>query len=109
VVFENRFPSLRANPPAHAIEGAELYPALPGQGVCEVIVYTPHHSSTLAAEPVEQIYKLARRREGRRVAFARSAGRLERKRALIEASALRLAFRQQFGNGEPRLFATARR
>ncbi|HUQ34083.1 MAG TPA: galactose-1-phosphate uridylyltransferase [Pyrinomonadaceae bacterium] len=58
VVFENRFPSLRSDPPAPAVEGSELYPVRPAEGVCEVIVYTPNHSSTLAAEPVEQIYKL---------------------------------------------------
>ena len=58
VVFENRFPSLRPDPPAPAVEGSELYPVRPGQGVCEVIIYTPRHSSTLADEPVEQIDKL---------------------------------------------------
>jgi UDPglucose--hexose-1-phosphate uridylyltransferase len=58
VVFENRFPSLRSDPPAPAVEGSELYPVRPAEGVCEVVVYTPHHSSTLATEPVEQIYKL---------------------------------------------------
>jgi UDPglucose--hexose-1-phosphate uridylyltransferase len=60
VVFENRFPSLRPDPPPVAVEATELYPARPAQGVCEVIVYTPNHSSTLAGEPVEQIYKLVR-------------------------------------------------
>ena len=60
VVFLNRFPSLRPDPPEPAVEGTELYPVRPGKGVCEVIVYTPHHSSTLADEPVEQIDKLVR-------------------------------------------------
>jgi len=59
-VFENRFPSLRPNPPAPAVEGTELYPVLPAQGVCEVVLYSPDHNSTLATEPVEQIYKLVR-------------------------------------------------
>jgi UDPglucose--hexose-1-phosphate uridylyltransferase len=58
VVFENRFPSLSPNPPAPAIEASELYPVRPAQGECEVVVYTPNHNSTLANEPVEQIYKL---------------------------------------------------
>ncbi|MBA3441402.1 MAG: galactose-1-phosphate uridylyltransferase [Pyrinomonadaceae bacterium] len=58
VVFENRFPSLRPVPPPPAIEGSELYPVRPAEGVCEVVVYTPNHTSTLAAEPVEQIHKL---------------------------------------------------
>jgi UDPglucose--hexose-1-phosphate uridylyltransferase len=60
VVFENRFPSLRPDPPPPAVEGTELYPVRPGQGVCEVVLYSPHHNSTLAEEPVEQIYKLVR-------------------------------------------------
>jgi UDPglucose--hexose-1-phosphate uridylyltransferase len=60
VVFENRFPSLRSDPPAPAVEPTELYPVRPGRGVCEVVVYTPHHDATLAGEPVEQIHKLVR-------------------------------------------------
>ncbi len=58
VVFENQFPSLQPQPPAPAIAGSELYPTEKSFGECEVIVYTPHHNSTLAAEPVERIYKL---------------------------------------------------
>ena len=58
VAFENRFPSLQPAPPAPAVAATELYPVRPGQGVCEVLVYTPNHNSTLAEEPVEQIYKL---------------------------------------------------
>ncbi|HYO92213.1 MAG TPA: galactose-1-phosphate uridylyltransferase, partial [Pyrinomonadaceae bacterium] len=58
VVFENRFPSLRPEPPEPAVEATELYPVRPGQGVCEVVLYSPRHTSTLAEEPVEQIYKL---------------------------------------------------
>ncbi len=58
VVFENRFPSLSTEPPAPAVEGTGLYPVRPSKGVCEVVVYSPRHTSTLADEPVEQIYKL---------------------------------------------------
>lgn len=58
VVFENRFPSLSPNPPEPAIEGDDLYMVAPSIGECEVVVYSPNHSSTLASEPVEQIYKL---------------------------------------------------
>ncbi|HEX8129057.1 MAG TPA: galactose-1-phosphate uridylyltransferase [Pyrinomonadaceae bacterium] len=58
VAFENRFPSLQPEPPAPAVEASELYPVRPGIGVCEVLVYTPHHDSTLASEPVEQIHQL---------------------------------------------------
>ncbi len=58
VVFENKFPSLQPNPPAPVVEGSELYPVRPAQGVCEVVVYTPEHDSSLAQQPVSQIYKL---------------------------------------------------
>jgi UDPglucose--hexose-1-phosphate uridylyltransferase len=57
-VFENRFPSLMPNPPAPAVEASELYPVEPSFGECEVVVYSPNHNSTLAQEPVGQIYKL---------------------------------------------------
>jgi len=60
VVFENRFPSLSPDPPKPAVEGSELYPVEKSFGVCEVVVYSPNHSSTLAREPVEQIYKLVK-------------------------------------------------
>ena len=58
VVFENKFPSLQSNPLAPAIEESELYPVRPAQGVCEVVVYTPDHNSSLAQQPTAQIYKL---------------------------------------------------
>lgn len=60
VVFENKFPSFQAHPPQPAIEGSELYPVRPAQGVCEVVVYTPEHDSSLAQQPASQIYKLMR-------------------------------------------------
>jgi UDPglucose--hexose-1-phosphate uridylyltransferase len=59
-VFENRFPSLERDPEPPAVEGTTLYPVRPSRGVCEVVVYTPRHASSLASEPVEQIYKLVR-------------------------------------------------
>jgi UDPglucose--hexose-1-phosphate uridylyltransferase len=58
VVFENRFPSLRPEPEPAAVESTELCQVRPGRGVCEVVLYAPRHTSTLAQEPVEQIYKL---------------------------------------------------
>ncbi len=60
VVFENRFPSLKALPDPPAVEGSDLYPVRPAHGVCEVVLYSPNHRSSLAGEPVEQIYKLVR-------------------------------------------------
>jgi UDPglucose--hexose-1-phosphate uridylyltransferase len=58
VAFENKFPSLRREPDMPAIEGDDFYRVAPSQGICEVVVYTPEHDSTLAEQPVEQIYKL---------------------------------------------------
>lgn len=58
VVFQNKFPSFQPNPPAPAIEGSEFYPVDLAKGVCEVVVYTPEHNSSLAQQPVTQIYKL---------------------------------------------------
>jgi len=57
-VFENRFPSLRLDPSSPAVEGTDFYPVRPAKGVCEVVLYSPNHTTTLADEPVEQIYKL---------------------------------------------------
>jgi UDPglucose--hexose-1-phosphate uridylyltransferase len=60
VSFENRFPSFETHPEAPAVLGSKLYPVRPSQGVCEVVVYTPRHNSTLAQEPVAQIEQLIR-------------------------------------------------
>jgi UDPglucose--hexose-1-phosphate uridylyltransferase len=60
VAFENRFPSLKREPEVPAIEGDDLYKVEPSIGVCEVVLYSPDHKTSLAAEPVEQIHKLVR-------------------------------------------------
>jgi UDPglucose--hexose-1-phosphate uridylyltransferase len=60
VAFENRFPSLRSHPEMPAIESSGMYQVKPSYGVCEVVLYSPVHTTALAAEPVEQIYKLVR-------------------------------------------------
>lgn len=57
-VFENRFPSLQVSPPPPAVDGCALYPVRPAQGVCEVVVYTDRHTTTLAEESVERIRRL---------------------------------------------------
>jgi UDPglucose--hexose-1-phosphate uridylyltransferase len=58
VAFENRFPSLRPEPDAPSVDGIELCPVRPARGICEVILYAPRHTSSLAQEPVEQIHKV---------------------------------------------------
>jgi len=60
VAFENRFPSLKTVPEEPVIPPTELYAVRPSQGVCEVILYSPVHDTTLAAQPVEQLYKLVK-------------------------------------------------
>ena len=58
VVFENKFPSMREEPPTPSIEGSGLYKVRPAQGLCEVILYTPHHEGSLADRSVEEINRL---------------------------------------------------
>ncbi len=57
-VFENRFPSLRLEPPEPTVEAERLFDVRPAQGVCEVVVYTPQHDTTLAQQSVRQIRRL---------------------------------------------------
>jgi UDPglucose--hexose-1-phosphate uridylyltransferase len=60
VAFENQFPSLRSVPPAPAIAPDGFYDVKPAKGVCEVVLYSPDHNTSLAAEPVEKILKLVK-------------------------------------------------
>lgn len=57
-VFENRFPSLRRDPPEPGVAGSELCPVRPSDGVCEVVLYTSEHSTELAAMPIDKIEQL---------------------------------------------------
>ena len=57
VVFENRFPSLVPDAPEPE-EGSALTPAAPGRGVCEVVLYSEDHGSTLAVMSEERIRNL---------------------------------------------------
>lgn len=60
VVFENKFPSLQRVPPQPAVEGSAISPVQPAQGICEVVLYSPEHSRTLATMPVPGIERLIR-------------------------------------------------
>jgi len=57
-VFENRFPSLRRDPPEPAVAGSDLTPVAPSDGACEVVVYTPVHDGTLTDQPLERVERL---------------------------------------------------
>jgi UDPglucose--hexose-1-phosphate uridylyltransferase len=58
VVFENKFPSLQHPAPEIAVEGSELYPVRPADGVCEVVLYSSKHDGSLARESEEDIRNL---------------------------------------------------
>ncbi|HEY8392170.1 MAG TPA: galactose-1-phosphate uridylyltransferase [Capillibacterium sp.] len=60
VVFENKFPSLQKNPPQPAVKATALSPVAPAYGICEVVLYSPEHTGTLAAMPVARIRNLIR-------------------------------------------------
>lgn len=60
VVFENKFPSFRRQPPAPAIEGDELNPVAPASGICEVVLYSPEHKGSLATSPLSRLRRLVR-------------------------------------------------
>ncbi len=59
-VFENKFPSLRPNPDAPAIEGTDIMPVMPAGGACEVVCYTSKHEGTFAELPFSQVQKLTK-------------------------------------------------
>jgi UDPglucose--hexose-1-phosphate uridylyltransferase len=54
-VFDNRFPSLTAEPPAPDIASTDLVPVEPAAGRCEVVVYSDRHDTTLAGVGVERL------------------------------------------------------
>ncbi len=57
-VFENKFPSLQQNAPVPAIKPVKFSAVRPAQGICEVVVFTSKHSTTLAEQPLDEVYKL---------------------------------------------------
>lgn len=60
VVFENKFPSYRTPAPVPAVEGNDLHPVTLSAGVCEVVLYSPEHHTTLADQSVEHLHHLVR-------------------------------------------------
>lgn len=60
VVFENKFPSLKKNPHAPAIEASDLFPVLPSTGICEVVLYSSDHGGTLTGLSVNKLTQLIR-------------------------------------------------
>jgi UDPglucose--hexose-1-phosphate uridylyltransferase len=60
VVFENKFPSLRPEPPPPAVGGTAVTPVEPAAGACEVVVYSPDHRGALSGMPLPRIRHLLR-------------------------------------------------
>lgn len=58
VVFENKFPSFKAEPPEPAIEGTPLFGVKPSQGICEVVLYSSNHEGSLAQASEEDLTNL---------------------------------------------------
>lgn len=58
VIFENKFPSLRRDPPAPSVSGTDLMPVLPAQGICEVVCYTPEYTGELATMSRQKVEEL---------------------------------------------------
>ncbi|HGJ63857.1 TPA: galactose-1-phosphate uridylyltransferase [bacterium] len=58
VSFENRFPSLHAEPPKPDLDDDELYKVRDAKGICEVIVYSSKHDGSLAEQSLQDVYNL---------------------------------------------------
>jgi UDPglucose--hexose-1-phosphate uridylyltransferase len=54
-VFENRFPSLVADPPPPSLAGGGVYDVEPAVGATEVVVYADDHHASMATLPVERV------------------------------------------------------
>lgn len=57
-VFENKFPSFTPDAPMPAEPGSALTPTAPGRGVCEVVLYSDEHDSTLSGMSERRIRNL---------------------------------------------------
>ncbi|UFJ39612.1 galactose-1-phosphate uridylyltransferase [Brevibacillus humidisoli] len=56
--YDNDFPVLMPDPPEPDPVGSVLYPTRPAKGKCEVILYSPEHTTTLPQLSVEHIEQL---------------------------------------------------
>lgn len=56
--YDNDFPALMSDPPEADLVGSDLYKTAQAYGKCEVILYSPNHTTTLPELSVEHIEKL---------------------------------------------------
>ena len=54
-LYSNDFPTFRTPPYAPILEGTDLFQVAPSVGVCDVVLYTPEHDTTLTYLPVDHI------------------------------------------------------
>jgi UDPglucose--hexose-1-phosphate uridylyltransferase len=59
-IYPNDFPTFSVPPPEMDLESNEIYKVAPAIGICDVVLYTPEHNTTLTALPVEHIVKLVK-------------------------------------------------
>jgi UDPglucose--hexose-1-phosphate uridylyltransferase len=59
-LYPNDFPTFSIPPPEMDVDSNEIYKVAPAIGICDVVLYTPEHNTTLAALPVEHIVKLVK-------------------------------------------------
>lgn len=59
-LYPNDFPTFRTPPYEPIVEGTGLFRVASSVGVCDVVLYTPEHDTTLTYLPVDHIVKLAR-------------------------------------------------
>lgn len=60
VVFENKFPSLKKDALAPAVETSDLFPVQPSTGICEVVLYSSDHGGTLTDLSVGKLTQLVK-------------------------------------------------
>ncbi|HEY9716997.1 MAG TPA: galactose-1-phosphate uridylyltransferase [Trichormus sp.] len=60
VVFENKFPSFKPDAAPPAVQGNDLMPVRPSAGVCEVVLFSSQHNSTLTDLSIEKMVQLVR-------------------------------------------------
>jgi UDPglucose--hexose-1-phosphate uridylyltransferase len=60
VVFENKFPSFKRDPLEPVAVPTDLYPVEPSNGICEVVLYSSAHASTLTDLSLEKMTQLVR-------------------------------------------------
>lgn len=58
VVFDNRFPSLMASPPAPSVMATGLYDVEPARGATEVVVYTDEHNASMSDLSTDRIARV---------------------------------------------------